>query len=789
MNINKNIIKDLKKTNSQVAELLEKLNSFTAEEILELDKKLKEFKKPDEIVPEVTQEVSFDKVLTELKTSHTYLSKSSKKLIAGNKKVLQSSKDLISDVIKTKNTKPVISQPKKKSQSSESFTVEQNIQEEKYLVLKSIDSKLLFKPNIPKQEEEKDSSDSLFKNIFSSLGGVGAGASLGKLLKKVPMKKVGKFAGKAFGIVNAVLSIKNLIGTVKTGFSDYKRLKAAGDHVGASNTLLKALVMGSGNIMNIVGGLIPGPIGWLLMGSGTLFESMAGQFDSIWADKNNKQIQDQQKVARIEDMVARGKTEKGEEVLQLRNSKDYTHWEYRDYNTEKWVPLIDTNTGKPLSLTSGKNKIKPGKKAEDGIQRYQLETGKSGLVDIIMKNGKPVMMVNDKPTVISTRATGGPVRKGGRYLIGENGPEAYVPDNDDIRRILRAYNNSIIEANKKIVNDIQITNKEIVKLNFPELDITIPKYTVTDMRRDFVLPGKSMLDNTYTGKTVSPTYNEPVLNTTNMLPDLSKARIADDVKKALLSLPANSRNYAIKIAAVESKYIANAIPKDKKGKVLSSARGLFQFTEGTWKDAIRYSKNPAHKKYTLADRLDPMKSAELFPAFFAHRESVLKKLISNPSETDYYIMHVLGPGGGPRFLKAYKQNPNDLVTNKIAQDQLDANRPLFFSDSAGKKPKTLQEAYVSFSNKVNSRYSEFGVDFIPVLDKGTDRVKSSGPALLHEGEIVIPANKANKIRSLNNTNVYSPMRNQRNIKDIEEEFMINTLVNAMAEAVKKEYDI
>lgn len=783
MNINKNIIKDLKKTNSQVAELLEKLNSFTAEEIIELDKKLKEFKKQEEIVPEVSQEVSFDKVLTELKTTHTYLSKSSKKLIAGNKKVLQSSKDLISDVIKTKNTKPVISQPKKKSQSSESFTVEQNIQEEKYLVLKSIDSKLLFKPNEPKQEEEKDSSDSLFKNIFSSLGGVGAGASLGKLLKKVPMKKVGKFAGKAFGIVNAALSIKNLIGTVKTGFSDYRRLKASGDHVGASNTLLKALVMGSGNIMNIVGGLIPGPIGWLLMGSGTLFESMAGEFDSIWADKNNKQIQDQQKVARIEDMVSRGKTDKGEEVLQLRNSKDYTHWEYRDYNTEKWVPLIDTNTGKPLSLTSGKNKIKPGKKAEDGIQRYQLETGKSGLVDIIMKNGKPVMMVNDKPTVISTRATGGPVRKGGRYLIGENGPEAYVPDNDDIRRILRAYNNSIIEANKKIVNDIHITNKEIIKLNFPELDLTIPKYSITDMKRDIVIPGKSMLDNTITERTLSPVNTVLPTDTRNMLPDLSKARIADDVKKALLGLPANARNYAIKIASIESSYNAKAKASS------SSASGLFQFTKGTWLDAIRLSKDPKHKKYTLEDRLDPIKSAELFPIFFKDRERILKSVVTNPSDTDYYLAHFLGPYGAKKFIKGYTSDPNQLALNYVDKKQVTANPKIFYNNGDKKQPKTLQEIYVHFGNKLNSRYSQFGVDFIPVLDNGTDRVKSSGPALLHEGEIVIPANKANKIRSLNNTNVYSPMRNQRNIKDIEEEFMINTLVNAMAEAVKKEYDI
>jgi hypothetical protein len=787
MNINKSIIQKLKTTNSQVAELLEKLNSFSEQDILELDTKLKQISKKEEIVEEIVSDINYDSVINDINKASTFIHSSSKKLLDSKKKFTKTSFDLLTDIKNHSISSPKIILGKKKSQSKENFTVEKDVQEEKLLILKSIDSKLIFKPNEPKEEKEKDSSDSLFKSIFSNIGSIGGGLAAGKLLKKIPLKKVGKIAGKGFGLVNAAISIKNLIGTVKTGFSDYKRLKASGDNVGASNSLLKALVMGSGNIMNIVGGLIPGPIGWLLMGSGTLFESMAGEFDSIWADKNNKQIQDQQKVARIDDMISTGKNTKGEEILQLRNSLDFKHWEYKDYNTDKWVPLVDNKTGKPLSLSSGRNKVKLGKANEDGIQRYQLETGQSGLVDIVMKNGKPQMLVNDKPTEISTRANGGPVKKGGKYLIGENGPEAYVPDNNEIRRILNVYNNSIIEANKKIVADIQVSSREITKINFPELDITIPKYTVQNMRRDVSFSSIPKMDGTYTTKTL-PNSIAPV-NTTNLLPDLSKAKISEDVKKALLSLPANSRNYAIKIASIESSYNAKAIPKNKDGKILSSARGLFQFTEDTWEDAIRYSKNPKHKKYTMADRLDPMKSAELFPAFFEHRESVLKKVVANPTDTDYYIAHFMGPAGAARFLKGYKADPNKEAYRFARSDQVKANLPIFYKDGDTKQPRTLQEVYTNFSNKLNSRYSEFGVNFVPVLDKGTDRVKSTGPALLHEGEMIIPAKNANKIRQLGNSPVYKTMKNVTSVKDIEEEFMINTIVNEMANAVKKEYGL
>jgi len=743
--------------------------------------KLDEITNKEEIVNEIVSDINYDSVINDINNANTFIHSSSKKLLDSKKKFAKTSFELLSDIKKQSISSPKIIVGKKTSQSKENFTVEKDTQEQKLLILKSIDSKLIFKPNEPKEEKEKDSSDSLFKSIFSNIGSMGGGLAAGKFLKKIPLKKVGKLAGKGFGLVNAAISIKNLIGTVRTGFKDYKKLKAAGDNVGASNSLLKALVMGSGNIMNIVGGLIPGPIGWLLMGSGTLFESMAGEFDSIWADKNNKQIQDQQKVARIDDMISTGKNTKGEEILQLRNSLDFTHWEYKDYNTDKWVPLVDNKTGKPLSLSSGKNKVKPGKINEDGIQRYQLETGQSGLVDIVMKNGKPQMLVNDKPTQISTRANGGPVKKGGKYLIGENGPEAYVPNNDELRRILKTYNNSIIEANKKIVTDIQLSSREITKVNFPELDITIPKYTIDNMKRDVSFSSIPKMDGTYTRNTL-PTLVAPT-DTRNSIADLSKAKISDDVKKALLSLPANSRNYAIKIASIESSYNAKAKASS------SSASGLFQFTKATWLDAIKLSKDPKHKKYTLEDRLDPVKSAELFPIFFKERERILKTAVANPSDTDYYLAHFLGPYGAKKFISAYHTNPNDLAANFVNKKQVAANPKIFYNNGDKKQPKTLQEIYVNFGNKLNSRYSQFGVDFIPVLDKGTERVKSSGPALLHEGEIVVPANKSNKIRSLSNTNVYSPMRNQNNIKDIEEEFIINTLVNAMAEAVKKEYDI
>jgi hypothetical protein len=157
------------------------------------------------------------------------------------------------------------------------------------------------------------------------------------------------------------------------------------------------------------------------------------------------------------------------------------------------------------------------------------------------------------------------------------------------------------------------------------------------------------------------------------------------------SAPANISSYMATTAMLESGGNANARAKT------SSAGGMFQFLDGTWKQLTK----EMGKNYSLEDKFDPRKAAEVMAYFTQKNKKQLEKSTGRPaSNTDLYMAHFLGAGGASKFLNAMGRNPNALAADmdpKAAR----ANKSIYYDESG--KPRTLREVYDFMGSKYNKQ--------------------------------------------------------------------------------------
>ena len=157
------------------------------------------------------------------------------------------------------------------------------------------------------------------------------------------------------------------------------------------------------------------------------------------------------------------------------------------------------------------------------------------------------------------------------------------------------------------------------------------------------------------------------------------------------SAPANISSYMATTAMLESGGNANARAKT------SSAGGMFQFLDGTWKQLTK----EMGKNYSLEDKFDPRKAAEVMAYFTQKNKKQLEKSTGKPaSNTDLYMAHFLGAGGASKFLNAMGRNPNALAADmdpKAAR----ANKSIYYNESG--KPRTLREVYDLMGSKYNKQ--------------------------------------------------------------------------------------
>lgn len=148
-------------------------------------------------------------------------------------------------------------------------------------------------------------------------------------------------------------------------------------------------------------------------------------------------------------------------------------------------------------------------------------------------------------------------------------------------------------------------------------------------------------------------------------------------------------------AGIESSFNPNA----KAGT--SSAKGLFQFIDGTWGNMIKKYGG----KYDL-DRstspYDPMASALMGAEYIKENTKILKSVKDDVGITDLYLGHFLGAGGAKKLLSA---DANEIAAG-ILPASAKSNRSIFFNRNG--TPKTVSEVYNTLDTRLVKKAKNFG---------------------------------------------------------------------------------
>jgi hypothetical protein len=137
---------------------------------------------------------------------------------------------------------------------------------------------------------------------------------------------------------------------------------------------------------------------------------------------------------------------------------------------------------------------------------------------------------------------------------------------------------------------------------------------------------------------------------------------------------------------------------DKNAKAgTSSASGMFQFVEGTWKQMTK----EMGKDYSLQDRFDPKKAAEVAEYFSKKQKTQIEKSTGREAGmTDMYMAHFLGAGGASKFLKAKDKDPSQSAA-ALDPAAAKANKNIYY-DKTGKE-RSVQEVYDLMDKKVKAQ--------------------------------------------------------------------------------------
>lgn len=159
---------------------------------------------------------------------------------------------------------------------------------------------------------------------------------------------------------------------------------------------------------------------------------------------------------------------------------------------------------------------------------------------------------------------------------------------------------------------------------------------------------------------------------------------------------------AAKMVGVNADLLATiiAMESDFKSGVsagTSSAGGWAQFIDSTFKQQMDRHGN----KYGIpknASKFDPRVSALLGAEFMKENARILKaKIGRDPSDTDLYAAHFLGPGGASKFLKA----DANAVAAQLFPDAAKANVNIFYTRSG--QARTVGEVYAYLEQLVSKK--------------------------------------------------------------------------------------
>ena len=200
----------------------------------------------------------------------------------------------------------------------------------------------------------------------------------------------------------------------------------------------------------------------------------------------------------------------------------------------------------------------------------------------------------------------------------------------------------------------------------------------------------------------------------------------------------------------------------------SSARGVFQFTEGTWMERMkRYGSEVGIdiNDYSKEDLLKLRYSSELSAYFTARRMEDISQTLSNakPDEmgavngTDYYAEHFLGMSGYKNLMKYIEQelggDETYLANTKEFRAAANANRSIFYHQDG--TPRTAMELYEKLDDKMKYAYKQTAAIAVHYEDMkkglGNDADKENNNRQIAENNEINPAiTPINKITPLSN---------------------------------------
>jgi len=147
-----------------------------------------------------------------------------------------------------------------------------------------------------------------------------------------------------------------------------------------------------------------------------------------------------------------------------------------------------------------------------------------------------------------------------------------------------------------------------------------------------------------------------------------------------------------KLAGVESGFKSGA----QAGT--SSAAGLYQFTDATWKDTVK-KYGAKHGIDSNTSKLDPKANALMAAEFTKQNQGGLKDTLGRePTDTETYMAHFLGLGGAKQFLAQMQKNPEGLAANAFPAAAA-SNEPIFYDEK--KQPRSYKQIYSLLEGRLN----------------------------------------------------------------------------------------